>query len=111
MTWEAIRLGFDIFQFAVLGVVGAYVWSTNRTKTRREVTEALDRRLTKVESTLRSMPSIQAVHGLTVSMTQLSGDLKAALARVDGLEDVVERVERIVNRQEEHLLGRSRGEP
>lgn len=111
MTWDAVRLGFDILQFVVVGGVGAYVWSSNRTKARREVTEALDRRLTKVESALRSMPSIQAVHALTVSMTQLSGELKAALARVDGLEDVVERVERIVNRQEEHLLARSRGEP
>ncbi len=111
MDWDAFRLGFDLLQFAVLGGVGIYVWSTNRTKARREVTEALDRRLIKVESALESMPTIQAVHELSVSMTQLSGELKTALARVDGLEDVVERVERIVNRQEEHLLARSRVKP
>lgn len=66
----------------------------------------LEARLKGLEVTVDAMPTHKAVHALAISIEHLAGEVKALNARQDGMKAVVERLETVTNRQEEHLLNR-----
>lgn len=66
----------------------------------------LEGRLKAIEVKVEAMPTHKAVHELAISIEHLAGEVKALNARQDGMKAVVERLETVTNRQEEHLLNR-----
>lgn len=53
-----------------------------------------DRRLGRVEGELQHLPSKEAVHELTVKLTELAGKFAAVDGEVNGISRTVERIER-----------------
>ena len=106
---DNIRLAIDGFSFLLILFVGVYSWQAARHRATIKVTDDLGRRLATLETRMEALPTADDVHELTIASTKLSGDLNTAVARMDGLEKIVERVERIVNRQEDHLLNQPKG--
>lgn len=67
-----------------------------------------DARLASMEQTLRGLPAKQDMHDLQISITELKGDLKTMSAIIDGRNRLMERLETIVERHEDHLLDGSK---
>lgn len=63
-----------------------------------------DARLASMEQTLRGLPAKQDMHDLQISITELKGELKTMAAVIDGRNRLMERLETIVERHEDHLL-------
>jgi len=63
-----------------------------------------DARLASIEQTLRGLPAKQDMHELQISITELKGELKTMAAVIDGRNRLMERLETIVERHEDHLL-------
>jgi len=70
----------------------------------KEAAGALERRVMRSEDTLERMPGTGMVHNLALAIERLSGDVQTLGQQTKGLTDLVERVERVVARHEEHLL-------
>lgn len=71
--------------------------------------EALEKRLIHAEGELDGKPTATALHELALAISSFGGDLKALVARTNGLEDLVERLETVANRQEQYLLNNRAG--
>jgi hypothetical protein len=56
-----------------------------------------DKRLGRVEQTMRGMPAKDDLHGLQLSMERMAGDLREMRA-------IMGRMESVVGRHEDHLL-------
>ena len=67
-----------------------------------------DARLASIEQTLRGLPAKQDMHDLQISITKLDGKLETMAAVIDGRNRLMERLETIVERHEDHLLDGSR---
>lgn len=67
-----------------------------------------DARLASIEQTLRGLPAKQDMHDLQISITELKGDLKTMSAVIEGRNRLMERLETIVERHEDHLLDGSK---
>lgn len=127
MNWGAIKTALDTI--ALFLAIGAwlYTWASNRDRARhaeivklqealererdrrREVCDALGDRMTHAEARLDDAPTGKALHEVALSISHLSGDLKEMFARLEGLGEVVKRLERVTSRQEEYLLNRPKG--
>lgn len=64
----------------------------------------MEARLTGLEVKVEAVPTHAAVHELAISVTTLAGEVKAMNVRQDGMVRFVERLERVTDRQEKHLL-------
>lgn len=73
-------------------------------KARDESLQQLTLRLIKAEAELEDKPTAKALHELALAISHFGGDLKALVARTDGLEGIVNRLEKVADRQEEFLL-------
>lgn len=69
----------------------------------REMFE-LSMRVNKIEAKQESLPSKTDVHGLALSVTAMSGEMRAMQARLDGFNDIITRVDAMTQRQETFLL-------
>ena len=69
---------------------------------RSEQTEA---RMASVEQTLRGMPGKDDLHQVILALTEMRGDLKAMNTELKSTNGIMARMENIVTRHEEHLLG------
>lgn len=73
--------------------------------------DRLDRqesRIVAIETALRAMPSREDLHRIEISVAAMAGDLKVATALLSGQKDVMQRVEAVVARHEDHLLTTTR---
>lgn len=61
-------------------------------------------RLASVEQSLDSMPRKDDVQHLALAMAEIKGDVKVMRAEMGGAMAIMERLEAIVSRHEEHLL-------
>lgn len=69
--------------------------------------ERLDRHETRIlsaEQALQSLPSKEDLHGLSLSMSEIRGDMKEVRAAMQGQAQILTRVETVVSRQEDHLM-------
>jgi uncharacterized protein HemX len=125
--WAAAKFFLDLV--ALVLAVGSciYTWHKNRNQAHRDQIEKLKAevedernrrrhdvtdlatRLTGAETRLNDAPTGKAMHEVAVSIERLSGDLRAAVARMDGVHEIVKRLDAITNRQEEFLLNMPRG--
>ena len=61
-------------------------------------------RLSSIEQTLMGMPDAKELHVLQLGMTALQGELQVTRAVIEGNSQIMERLEAIVSRHEDHLL-------
>ena len=61
-------------------------------------------RLSSIEQTLLGMPDARELHALHLGMSELRGELQVTRAVMEGNSHLMERLEAIVGRHEEHLL-------
>lgn len=66
--------------------------------------DGIDGRVQAVEQTQRSGPTKDDLHGLELALGDLKGEMKAMRAAMDGNSKIMERLETIVSRHEDHLL-------
>lgn len=106
--FEILRLGLDLLALVIS--LGAVVYAHVRTRhtAQQEELRALSDRLTKSEAKLEETPTSKALHELALSIEHFGGDLRAQTARLDGLGEIVKRLEAITNRQEQHLMNLGR---
>ncbi len=76
---------------------------------RRARMDRHDARLVALENTLLNMPGKDDIHSLHLGMSDLRGDMREVRAVMDGNHKIMQRLEAIVTRHEDHLLdGKSR---
>lgn len=66
--------------------------------------DELEHRVTRVEGRLDNAPSSEDIHGLQLQMERMSGGLGKVVAVMEGNAKIMERLENIVSRHEDHLL-------
>lgn len=66
--------------------------------------DGIDSRVQAVEQTQRSGPTKDDMHGLELALGDMKGEMKAMRAAMDGNNKIMERLEEIVRRHEDHLL-------
>lgn len=95
--------------FSIVALVLAW-WRTRRSavdelfRSGRKRMEDLELRLQKVEQTILSMPSRDEMHQIQIAIERQTGALNAMGATMEGISKVMERLETIVSRHEDHLL-------
>ena len=70
--------------------------------------ERHDARLSKLEQALSSVPAKDDLHGLQISLERMHGQLRTMGAVMEGNSKIMERLETIVSRHEDHLLDGSK---
>jgi hypothetical protein len=71
----------------------------------RKQLSCLDNRLTKAEAYLENVPGDKSLHELALSLRSFGGDLHVAVEKIEGMGRIVDRLERVVTRHEDFLLG------
>lgn len=103
-SFEILRLVLDGLVTVVAGAAWLYAWRAKRSAVLRDELTGLDRRVEVLAARLDDVPTRTALHELALSNVSLSGDLKAMTTRMDGLAEAIGRLEKIIDRQEDHLL-------
>ncbi|SNS87021.1 Protein of unknown function [[Luteovulum] sphaeroides subsp. megalophilum] len=80
----------------------------SRFKAGSERMDRLDARLASVEQTLRAQPTKEDMHALHLALRDMQGEMKAMAAAAEGTNKIMSRLEAIVARHEDHLLGGAR---
>lgn len=80
----------------------------SRFKAGSERMDRLDARLASVEQALRALPTKEDMHALHIALRDLSGEMKVMSATMEGNAKIMSRLEAIVARHEDHLLGGAR---
>lgn len=65
---------------------------------------ALKSRVSDLERTIGVMPGSNDMHALTLALSEMRGELREIRAVMGGNQKIMERVETIVARHEDHLL-------
>ncbi len=63
-----------------------------------------DQRIVAAEQTLKSLPGKDDIHSLSLAMARVEGDIRTMAASVEGQRQIMNRLETVVSRQEDHLL-------
>ncbi|ODM42809.1 hypothetical protein A9O63_00480 [Cereibacter johrii] len=80
----------------------------SRFKAGSERMDRLDARLASVEQTLRAQPTKEDMHALHLALRDMQGEMKDMAAAAEGTNKIMSRLEAIVARHEDHLLGGAR---
>jgi hypothetical protein len=64
----------------------------------------IEARCASLEQTVRSLPAREDMHGLTLALSDMKGELKAMRAEMAGTAAIMGRVEDVVSRHEQHLM-------
>jgi hypothetical protein len=107
VNWAALALGLAFFSNVTSAAGWVYAWNVNRNRATAKDIGALDRRLTIAESRLAGLPTNDGLHQVDLRLREAVGELKAMNVKLDGQTDLIERLERVVERHEQHLLGKS----
>jgi hypothetical protein len=105
---EIWRFGFDILQFVLTGVVGFYVYLSNRQRISsarlRKMEDHIDtrlddhdQRLTRVEAACGHAPTHEHLGQMYERMNGISGQVEKLTGKVEGLQEGVQMIH-------EHLL-------
>ncbi len=101
LTWDMADLIFRIVQILIIPA-GVWIFQSFRSLN-REVGH-LRERLSTAEARIAEAPSAKSLHELSLSVERMSGNLKALGERMGGIDRVVDRVDKMVTRQETYLL-------
>jgi hypothetical protein len=97
--------------FLLTGLALLFTWWRTRDagvdnlfKAGAERMTSLDRRLAVLEMTIQSLPARQDFHQLDLGMSEMRGDMRALMAKLEGQSEIMKRIEAMVSRHEEHLM-------
>ena len=107
MDWTAAKFLLDLAALAVACATWLYARHVKREQAGKKEFGLLKERVIKIEAAQQHAPNREETHKLSLCVSEMGGDMKAVVAKVDGLGEVVKRIETIVNRQEEYLLNRT----
>lgn len=77
----------------------------NRLKDGADRMDRHDGRISRLEQTVQSMPASADMHKLELRLMEMSGEIRTLATAMEGTNQIMTRVERIVGRHEDHLLG------
>lgn len=110
LVWLAI--GTQILNFALMvwNILGSGTRkNAERIKEQAQRVTDHDLRLNTLEQTMRGLPAAKDMHELELSIEKLQGRIETMTAVMNGHVAIMERLEAIVSRHENHLLdGRPR---
>lgn len=119
--WQIVFSGLVVTANALSLAAGYYAWRTKREQIRKEevdaaiqrIHERVDRlqgreaelrdRVSRTERGLEETPTSKAVHELALSISNMSGELKAVVERLNGMAQLVERQEKVTERLEDYM--------
>jgi Protein of unknown function (DUF2730) len=86
--------------------VGTAVWTIFSGPSRKNAARIDDheKRLSAVEQAQMALPKSGDIHQLELAMTRLQGEMKTMSVAMQGQSNIMERLESIVGRHENHLL-------
>lgn len=67
-----------------------------------------DARIARLEQTVSTMPGTADMHGIQLNMERMTGAMQRLEAVMEGNAKIMARLETIVTRHEEHLLGENK---
>jgi Flp pilus assembly protein TadB len=109
VNWIAIAA--LVLAFIANGVTAAawvYTWNVNRNRATEKDLRRIGERLTVVEAAVAGLPTDDALHAVDKHLTEAVGELKAVNAKLAGEAGRIDHLERIVERIEQHILGKSK---
>jgi len=65
----------------------------------------LESRMQSVELKQASQPTTEGMHQLELAMEQMRGEMKSVAVQMRGQTEIMERLEAIVSRHDNHLMG------
>ena len=90
---------------AVINImVGGFMWVLRASFVRQADFTVLEGRVHKIENEMAHLPSHRHVSDLALTVEKLHGEIKAFEARLQGLHEVLKRVERPLNLMLEQQL-------
>lgn len=106
--------GAAVLVLVVQGLFAWSLWSLRRVFVRsdefglhlnREARErqSLENRLTALESRVAQLPDVEALNSLAAAVESLRGDIKVVDARISGVDRLMVRLERALDRQDNFL--------
>lgn len=101
LSMEIMDLAIRILQILI---VPAAVWVWRSVARLDAEIAALRTRLSVAEGEIAKVPTAGALHELNLSVERMSGNVKALGERLSGVDRVVERMDRMLSRQENYLL-------
>lgn len=94
---------------------GVFTWWATR---RKDVDEkfrggskrmdGLDVRVSRLEQSIEAMPAKDDLHALQLTISDMSGELKAMGARQQSTNELLRRLDLVVSRHEDHLLDKAK---
>ena len=96
-----IKLFDLIFRILVLSVIPALLILIRQIFKMRISHQVLEQRTCTLEERMQAMPGEKSIHDLALTLERLNGT-------VGGMGQVMERLERVVDRHEEYLQNRGR---
>lgn len=81
---------------------------SDRVDAQAERAESHSARIIGLEAAIRTMPGRDELHRMEVSITQMAGEMKVVSALLSGQGDLMQRMEAVVARHEDHLLNPKR---
>lgn len=113
MSAEAIDLALRAASFLLsLGAVG-YTFVATRRKDVDSRIEKIERRLGESRNDIVALrarveegPSREDIHAFALSITEMRGELRVIAVEMKGQSELMERLESVVGRHEDHLMTR-----
>lgn len=106
---------WGLISLAISLLIGLYTFFATR---RKDVEERfkqgsrrmddLTRRMDGVEGTIRGMPGKDDIHQVQLELARMNGSMNEMRAIMGGNQEIMSRLEKIVARHEDHLLGGSK---
>ncbi|WP_419787230.1 DUF2730 family protein [Pseudodesulfovibrio sp.] len=112
MDLHALDLILRILQVVFLPIVGLLIkLILDQRKSQKEEQKAnakdhtdFEKRLSAAEACLKSAPTEEAIHDLALTIEKFGGSLRVAVEKIEGVDRLVTRLERIVTRHEDYML-------
>lgn len=111
MEQETVKFWMTVATFLAAIGSGIYTFFATRQKDTDarfkegdERLEAVSKRVDKLENSVEALPSKEDFHKLDLALTRMDGNIQAQGITLDGLGQIMIRLERIVTRHDEHLL-------
>jgi len=96
-------------------LAGVYTWAATRNKDLRARFEALagrsarqEGRLIALEAAIHAKPGVDDVHKLQLNLAHIGGEMREIRVMLQGQIEMQRRLDAILTRHEDHLLGASR---
>lgn len=84
-----------------------YHLMTSGARTNAKLIAEHAKRLELIERQIAGAPGRDDMHALHIGLTEMHGDLREMRATMKGNNDIMQRLENIVTRHEDHLLGKA----